>query len=87
VAFSPDGNRIITGGGSEVEALKLWAVDSWQELFTLTTPGAGFRGVTFSPDGNALGVLSLGMLHVWQAPSWEEINAAEAKEKADSKQP
>jgi WD40 repeat protein len=87
VVFSPDGNRIITGGGSEVEALKLWAVDSWQELFTLTTPGAGFRGVTFSPDGNALGVLSLGMLHVWQAPSWEEINAAEAKEKADSKQP
>jgi WD40 repeat protein len=87
VAFSPDGNRIITGGGSEVEALKLWAVDSWQELFTLTTPGAGFRGVTFSPDGNALGVLSLGMLHVWQAPSWEEINAAEAKEKAEGKQP
>jgi WD40 repeat protein len=85
--FSPDGNRIITGGGSEVEALKLWAVDSWQELFTFTAPGAGFRGATFSPDGNALGVLALGKLHVWQAPPWTEIDAAEAKEKAETHRP
>ena len=29
----------------------------------------------------------LGMLHLWHAPSFAEINAAEATEKTESKQP
>ncbi len=28
-----------------------------------------------------------GTLHLWLAPSWAEINAAEAKEKTEIKQP
>jgi hypothetical protein len=28
-----------------------------------------------------------GVLYVWQAPSWDQIAAVEAKQKADSKQP
>ena len=28
-----------------------------------------------------------GILNVWRAPSWAEINTAEAKEKAEIKQP
>ena len=70
------------------DAVKLWDVDSWQELLTLQDTGSESVVTAFSPDGNAIGTLSVdGFLHVWQAPSWAEINAAEAKEKAEIKQP
>jgi len=68
--------------------VKLWDVDSWQEMLTLEGTGSLFRLTAFSPDGNAIGSMSRdGILHVWQAPSWAEINAAEAKEKAQIMQP
>jgi len=88
VAFSPDNQRLATGGSSPKDTVKLWDVDSWQELLTLEVSGSQFSTTAFSPDGNAIGTLSKdGFLHVWQAPTWEEINAAEAKEKAELKQP
>jgi eukaryotic-like serine/threonine-protein kinase len=79
--FSPDGKRLATGGSNPDDAVKLWDVDSWQELLTLEGAGSQFYLTAFSPDGNFIGTLSSdGILHVWQAPSWAEINAAEAKE-------
>ena len=88
VAFSPDNQRLATGASTPKDTVKLWDVDSWQELLTLEGAGSQFSTTAFSPDGNAIGTLSEdGFLHVWQAPTWEEINAAEAKEKAELKQP
>jgi WD40 repeat protein len=89
VAFSPDGNRLATSEGAQNEALKIWAVDSWQDVLTLHAEGSPFTGATFSPDGNAISVVTSdqGVLYVWQAPSWDQIAAVEAKQKADSKQP
>ena len=88
VAFSPDGNRLATGEGAQGVALKIWAVDSWQDVLTLHADGNVFRRAAFSPDGNAIGVVTrLGALYVWQAPSWDQIAAAEAKQKAISWQP
>jgi eukaryotic-like serine/threonine-protein kinase len=82
--FSPDGKRLATGGSIPQDAVKLWDVDSWQELLTLEGEGSQFGDTAFSPDGNTIGTRSGdGFLHVWQAPSWSEINAAEAKDKAD----
>jgi hypothetical protein len=43
----------------------------------------GAHSVAFSPDGNALASeeILMGSLYLWPAPSWEEIDAAEAMEK------
>jgi WD40 repeat protein len=81
VAFPVDGKRLATGG-DDIDALKLWDTESWHEVLTLKGQGSLFRLTAFSPDGNAIGTMNVaGTVHLWRAPSWEEINAAEAKEK------
>ena len=88
VPFSPDGQRLAAGGSNPDDGVKLWDVDSWQESLTLEGKSAAVSSTFFSPDDNAIGTLSDdGFLHVWQAPSWAENKAAEAKEKAAIKQP
>jgi len=63
-------------------------MDSWQEVFTLEGTGFEFDFTAFSPNGNLIGTLSSeGFLRVWRAPSWEEIAAAETKEKTESSGP
>ncbi|HTQ49061.1 MAG TPA: protein kinase, partial [Candidatus Acidoferrales bacterium] len=81
LAFSPDAKRLAADSGAGV---RLWTTDSWQNVLTLTGPGAGyvFISIAFSQDDNVLGALNLvGTLNLWRAPSWEEINAAEATRK------
>ncbi len=73
VHYSPDGSRIVTGGGGELEAVKVWDVATQQELMTLTTRGYSFRQAEFSPDGNF--IMAIGGNHalsVWHAPTLEE---------------
>ena len=84
VAFAPDGQRLaIASDGNE--AVKLWATESWQDVFTLEGQGTGFKGAVFSPDGNTIAWGNqTGGLHLWRAPSWKEIAAAEMKEKAEN---
>jgi WD40 repeat protein len=49
VAFSPDGQRIVTG--SEDGTVKLWETTSGMEQFTLKEPSNRIKSVGFSPDG------------------------------------
>ncbi len=85
-AFSPDNQRLAVGSGGQ-EAVKLFDPASWQNVFTLEAPGNDFQQMAFSPDGNTLGWLNQeNVLYLWRAPSWAEIHAAEAQEKAESKQ-
>jgi WD40 repeat protein len=86
VAFSADGSRIAASSSGE-EALKLWDTASHQEVLTLEAEGSNYHQTAFSADGNVLGSRNgLGVLHLWRAPSWEEIARAEAKEKVENKQ-
>jgi hypothetical protein len=57
----------------------LWDTESWQEVLSLEGQGTGFPGAWFFPNGNAIGWLNsaTGVLHLWRAPSWEEIAAEE----------
>jgi WD40 repeat protein len=75
VAFTPDGKRIVAGSNGR-EAIKIWDADSREDLATLEGKGSLFRNVCISPDGNMIAARNWnGILHVWHAPSWEEISA------------
>ncbi len=65
-------------------------METGQELLTLPGKGSLLWSISFAEGGNTLllGVEGQrGSWQMWRAPSWEVIHAAEAKEKAESKQP
>ena len=81
VAFSPDGRRLATNGGTADEAVKLWDLSTGRELISLPGQGQVFSSVGSSPDGNWLVTRNMDrQLHLWHAPSWEDIAAAETRE-------
>ena len=90
-AFSKDGRRMISTSASGQQIVKLWDLDTRQELLTLDgVAGYGFWG----SDGNTFfvgdvrqkggvtqngGAILIGDgLQAWRAPSWQEIAIAEA---------
>ena len=81
MAFAPNGRRIVTGSGDE-SCVYLWDAVTHRIVMALPGNRSLVRCVQFSPDGNALMAINeFGVLHLWRAPSWEEIEAAEAEEK------
>jgi WD40 repeat protein len=78
IDFSADGRRLITSSGGR-EAVKLWDLSTRQELLTLNGAGSTIGTAKWTTDGNA--ILAGPPWQAWLAPSWEEIAAAEAKEK------
>ncbi len=77
VRFSPDGRRLAAGSNGR-EAVKLWDLATQRELITLEGEGSIFSRLRFSPDGNVFGARNAaGIVHLWRAPSFEEITAAE----------
>jgi WD40 repeat protein len=80
VAFSPDGRTVATG--STDETVKLWNVATGQQLLTLREFKEDLGMVLFSPDGTMLAAGtaltdSSRPVHIWRAPSFQEIELAE----------
>jgi WD40 repeat protein len=86
--ISADGRRLATAGPGK-EAVRLWDIQTHHELITLTIQGLAISRIEFSRDGNKLVGHDTPQrhLHIWRAPSWEEIAAAEARERAGGHQP
>jgi RNA polymerase sigma factor (sigma-70 family) len=53
-AFSPDGKRLVTGGGIQDKTVRIWDVDAGTELVRIPGPGGWVRPVDFSPDGKTV---------------------------------
>ncbi|MFO0897435.1 MAG: WD40 repeat domain-containing protein [Pirellulales bacterium] len=89
VAFSPDGQTLATG--SFEHNVKLWNIATQQEVASLEALPGSCVSLRFSPDGRTLAAGSVNgsetYILLWQVPSFEDIDAAEAKKKAESKQP
>ncbi|MSU36431.1 MAG: hypothetical protein EXS36_15310 [Pedosphaera sp.] len=82
VIFSPD-ERTLASGSTD-GAVKLWSVSTGQEMISYASTNGTVTHLKFTSDGNALAIQhetpgkSVDSL---RAASWEEIGAAEAKQK------
>ena len=78
VAFSPDGQRIVTG--SQDQTAKVWDSETGQELFALTGHQAAVLSAAFSPDGKCIVTGACdwfapgpGEAKVWSAENGQEL--------------
>jgi len=68
MAFSPDGKRIVAGGGK----LKVWNTETGSEVMTIDEHGGWLENVVFSSDGKRIIAASPG-LHIWDVSTGVEI--------------
>ncbi len=87
VFFSPDEQRLVTTSIGQ-DAIMLWDLETNRSVLTLGAEGLHWYRSQFSPDGTLLGSQSTtGIIHIWRAPSWEEIEAWNAEGSAANPKP
>ena len=76
MAFSPDGRRLATGG--EENTVKIWDVQTGQELQTLRGHSGDVYTVAFSPDPDGRWIASAGedsTVKVWDSHTGELVRS------------
>jgi WD40 repeat protein len=78
VAISPDQRRIVAGDDiGLIRKVKVWDVDTGQEVAVLSGHTDAIIDVAFWPDNNTISSVSRDGVVVWRAASFEEIATAE----------
>ncbi len=70
VTFSPDGQRLATGGADQ--AVKIWDIASGQEILTLRGHTDYVQGVAFTPDGHRLVSGGDRTARIWDGRPWRD---------------
>jgi len=83
VAFSPDGQRIVTGGDDQTA--KVWEAVSGREVLTLRGHTACINSAPFSPDGQRIVTASDDQTaKIWRAARPEDVAAWKEEERMAS---
>lgn len=73
VAYSPDGAKLVCGGGQSNRAVRLWDVASGNEIRQWTTGPDPVNKVAFSPDGCRVAALCRDALRIWDTDTGELV--------------
>ncbi len=71
VAFSPDGQRLASGGRDGT--MKIWDSATGKELFSLKGHAVWVTSVAFSPDGQRLASGGGGTVKIWDSATGKEL--------------
>jgi WD40 repeat protein len=75
VALSPDGKKIVTGGGDETA--RIWDAETQKELHVLKGHRDAVASVAFSPDGKKVITVAAGIVRFWDTESGKEMQNLE----------
>ncbi len=76
MALSPDGGRVLTGGGFGDNSVRLWDATTGKEMHNAVKPTSGVRGVALSPSGSlalSFGEDRDGTVWVWDVSKWQSF--------------
>jgi len=73
IAFSPDGTKLVCGGGRSNRTVRLWDLASGKEIREWTTGPDPVSDVAFAPNGRRVAALCRDALRIWDADTGELV--------------